>query len=614
LKIVIISRKMEKIVSHLLCPSCGHLLLDPVMDVEGGPIYNRSCFIKILKTRAETGKGQCIDHNDWPNTTSAFFSPVLTIRNLVFDMIQNTDFLTEKAKKIPVNLIIESKIPSSMLKYFTIPDNFNQLVINYNSQKIYNALKSKVYTEEFLLNSFTEDLIRGIDFTYIDIRTKNSILITACRAPYPEIALTIIKYITNNFAQDVVLRMLNHVNHNFDTALTVSARRGLSDVVSALVKVNGVDINHVNRFGRSALFYMAGNSMEENLLCSSHLTHLSPSATSCEKVTLSLLDDYPVNYNQCDIIGTSVLMNACKNVSLNIVRKLLEKKDINVNHQNDEKNTALMYLCHMDAQTIDNLLFDSLNKCSKGHCNVVKECKRLAEDVASLVLDVLKIQHIDIDCTNDHGYDALAYAVRTSDDVSIKLIDMGAPVDRVYSGGNTVLLTACNEGNIKVVAKLLSLSKDVLINHRDEEGFDALIELCAVVARNREQITQYKLFLENKTDRKTEETLREYIVSLTKSHDDAMNTIIMLVNHPDFVVNEESLEEIKLQFEPDSTFNSGSGSSDSVEVESVSGVDSSASTTTDASLEIYLKSELEMDYDRIMEVVRSKQKTQTRSD
>ena len=159
---------------------------------------------------------------------------------------------------------------------------------------------------------------------------------------------------------------VNQQNQEGDTALMIAVGREYENVVNRLLKDKDIDVNQQNQNGDTALILAVPVQTEPQ-------SHGDEYRAQKEKQTLSiinqLLEVKDIDVNVQDQDGNTALMVAAEDGQLNVVEMLLEEKGINVNLQNQDGNTALLLAAENgQLNVVKMLLAAEKNKKCKTKC------------------------------------------------------------------------------------------------------------------------------------------------------------------------------------------------------------------------------------------------------
>ena len=215
---------------------------------------------------------------------------------------------------------------------------------------------------------------------------------------------------------------------NGDTLLINSCLEGREDFVRVLLE-KGADINLLNKFGGTALMGACEFGYEE--------------------IVKTLLECKDVDPNLKNMQGTTALMLASGYGHEKVVKVLLERKDVDPNRKNMNGSTALHFVCQYEYKEV------------YGHAEVVKL--------------LLKRDDLDPNSRRNDGFTALMLACQNGHEEVVKLLlerkDIDASIQ--YKNGAIALMSACLIGHDGIVRCLLKYGVLLdLINVDDDTALD----------------------------------------------------------------------------------------------------------------------------------------------
>ncbi len=219
-----------------------------------------------------------------------------------------------------------------------------------------------------------------------------------------------------------------------NTVLMYAIMSGQLRIVQELLAVPGIDVNAANASGTTALM----RALDE-----------IPININIVQAILAVPD---VNINAQNNLGYTALMDAVRLDKIDLVRMVLAKEGIDVNAKSDGEYTALMW-----AADRQNIL---------------------------VVNELLAVPGIEIDAKNELGLSALMMR-RTSIEIRKRLIEAGANINLQDNNGNTLLITASEKNQPKIVELLVNASAN--LNIQNHSGQTALMHACR--AGNREIVS-----------------------------------------------------------------------------------------------------------------------------
>ena len=246
------------------------------------------------------------------------------------------------------------------------------------------------------------------------------------------------------------------------TALSLAASCNYIDVMECLIK-NGADVNQQN-----------GGDLG--------YTPIEEAAREGNVDAIALLLQHGAEIDKGNTINSNALIGACIGAHADAVNMLLEKGS-NINHADDNGQTALHYLCRYAkqwgsftiTQTVDGVTTELENP-------------RFLQHTA--IFNILIDKGADVTLETNYGYTPLHLCAESGADTFIApIVAKGGNVNFQNSKGFTPLHAAAERSNVAACAELLNFGADV--NIVDGDGFTAI--LAAVSALNAEMV---RLFVE----------------------------------------------------------------------------------------------------------------------
>lgn len=185
-----------------------------------------------------------------------------------------------------------------------------------------------------------------------------------------------------------------------------------------------------------------------------------------------LIEENNIDVNSTDESGKTLLMKACCNTNLDLVKYLVENKaDITIK---DKQNyNALMYAVEKSSLDIVRYLFEDSDTINT---------EQLAKDQVSLLSLAIKnndfrilrylveSQNFDITLSNDKGQNLALLAAGYGKMDTVKyLADKNANVSAKDNNGNNILMYAAASGNLSLVKYIVN-SAMVDINEKNNSG------------------------------------------------------------------------------------------------------------------------------------------------
>ena len=199
------------------------------------------------------------------------------------------------------------------------------------------------------------------------------------------------------------------------------------------------------------------------------------------ETTKYLIEESNLDINSADEKGTTILMKACCNTNLDLVKYLIENKaDITIIDKNNYN--ALMYAIEKSSLDIVRYLFEDASTID------IKQLTTNQIGLLSLAVKnndfrilryLVESQNFDMDLSNEKGQTlALLAAGYGKMDVVKYLVDKNANIGAKDNNGNNILMYAAASGNLSLVKYLVN-SATVDINEKnnsDKTAKDIAIE------------------------------------------------------------------------------------------------------------------------------------------
>lgn len=171
------------------------------------------------------------------------------------------------------------------------------------------------------------------------------------------------------------------------------------------------------------------------------------------------------------------LFSASKDGDVQMIQDLLENVKIDINHRDDEGQTALYTACEEGKTEIVKMLLDS--NADPNICTKEQQCTPLtiaAKNGHVKVISQLLEKNAEIDYKDYDGWTALFWACwKEKDEVVAILLDANAdPNICRITKNRSPLIEAAERGYPTIVEKLLA-AKNIDVNHRDNDGDTALM-------------------------------------------------------------------------------------------------------------------------------------------
>ncbi len=230
-----------------------------------------------------------------------------------------------------------------------------------------------------------------------------------------------------------------------DNALIRAVYSGQGSAANILIE-NGIDVNHRNRSGQSALHVAADLGLYD--------------------VVKALIKAGAI-INSRDNNGNSPIIYASVSPNAKVV-DLLNKNGANVNDTNTLGETPLLIAATLgNTETIKTLISNGakLNTVdTNSDTPLIKAVEQGNKESVELLLDL----GVDPNISNNNGYTPLHVAMNTNNlEIMELLLENGANIDIKNNDGNTPLMIATIKGNYDLVDFLLNYSPDLNITNRD---------------------------------------------------------------------------------------------------------------------------------------------------
>ncbi|XP_065910855.1 uncharacterized protein [Dysidea avara] len=244
-----------------------------------------------------------------------------------------------------------------------------------------------------------------------------------------------------------------------NTMLMCAARGGCTEVASDLLNTGSIDINAVNKYGRSALNIAIRDENEE--LAGALIT-----AGTDIKIT--------------DNDGNTMLMCAARGGCTEVASDLLNTGSIDINAVNKYGQSALsIALCWRNEELAGALITAGADiKMTSNDGDTMLMCAAHG-GCTGVASDLLNTGSIDINAVNKYGRSALNIAIRDgNEELAGALITAGTDIKITDNDGNTMLMCAARGGCTEVASDLLNTGS-IDINAVNKDGQSALsIVLC----------------------------------------------------------------------------------------------------------------------------------------
>ncbi len=256
-----------------------------------------------------------------------------------------------------------------------------------------------------------------------------------------------------------------------NTAIMYLIKNKKINVLNSLLKKDNIDLglNLTDNEGRTPLILAVMRSLNGFI----------------EKLLEKPSDEILLNHKS--LTGQNALYTACIYNNKIIINLLLDKEDIDVNCQKEDK-TIIHYLIKNKLENeiikvldkgyqLFNILLDTDNgKIPLFNAAIITNMKKLANKLFDEYFDKINIEYID-----ELNTTTLMWACNNNiPDLAIKLIKTGKiDLDKVDNEGSTALIYACQEDEnmLKVVLELLKY-ENINLNQQNSGGNTAFMLVC----------------------------------------------------------------------------------------------------------------------------------------
>ncbi len=280
------------------------------------------------------------------------------------------------------------------------------------------------------------------------------------------------------------------ITSGYTTPLMNAISEGHLEIVELFID-EGIDINAQIENGTAALFWAV---LDENVEIVELLLNVGanvnietarsiyswPTGTTPIDVALSYENIIIIQLllENSTLEGSSIILDnaffkAADSGNFEIVEMCLNR-GTDVNSQNDDEVTALMYAAYKGYIEITELLIDA-----GANVNIQDDKGWTAfmfavDENHTEIIELLINKDVDVNMQNYKGWTALMKAAdRGYTEIVKLLINVGADVNTQGSMGETALIAAANEGYLEITELLINAGKN--INFQDYYGFTALM-------------------------------------------------------------------------------------------------------------------------------------------
>lgn len=165
--------------------------------------------------------------------------------------------------------------------------------------------------------------------------------------------------------------------------------------------------------------------------------------------------------NKRDSFGNTPLHQCCYNGHGEVVMRMLQKPNIEIDATNDEGETPLCIAVKENNLYITELLLNAGADANKKDDDGQSLLHMAAKQRKLHMADALIRKGADVNCQNKYGETPLICAVRVQDgtkgsiDITKRLLENGADVNRTNMWGKTALFYAVTAENNRIVEVLL---------------------------------------------------------------------------------------------------------------------------------------------------------------
>ncbi|MBR3628117.1 MAG: ankyrin repeat domain-containing protein [Elusimicrobia bacterium] len=203
-----------------------------------------------------------------------------------------------------------------------------------------------------------------------------------------------------------------------------------------------------------------------------------------------LIEESNIDINSADENGTTLLMKACCNTNLDLVKYLVENKaDITKFDKNNYN--ALMYAVEKSTLDIVSYLFEesdtlSIEQIAKDHMGLLSLA--IKNNDFRILRYLVESQNFDITLSNEKGQTLALLAAGYGKLDSVKyLIDKAANITAKDNNGNNILMYAAASGNLALVKYIVNAS---IVDINEKNNDDKTAKDIAV-AHNQTEIAKF---------------------------------------------------------------------------------------------------------------------------
>ncbi len=258
-----------------------------------------------------------------------------------------------------------TKLVNYLIEHGTNKINTSHQTYMLNNNELSKSKSNISQITQFQENTLENAINNGDEKICIDIINKNNTNVEIITSNNDTILILALKNYMYNLSTLLIkkssVKFLKQVNNNNDTALFLSISNGYWDLVEEIINKKCYDVNNINKSNNCLLIYIINygdeelalkifndnkdiinvniiNNDNDNLLLLSVVNGMKKLATKIiEKINVEIINK-PNSFND------TVLLLAIHLEYWDIVAKLIEKKDINLNHINNNGDNSLLLL------------------------------------------------------------------------------------------------------------------------------------------------------------------------------------------------------------------------------------------------------------------------------
>jgi len=254
--------------------------------------------------------------------------------------------------------------------YASLNNNINEKKIENNifvvSNKINHISKPSISQNANFQESALENAVNnGDEKICIDMINKNNTNVETITRDNDTILILALKNYMYNLSTLLIKKgsasFLKHINNNKDTALFLCITNGYWDLVEDIINKKYYDVNNLNISNNCLLIYIINNGNEElalkvfnnnkdiinvNIINNDNDSLLLLAVVNgMKKLAIKIIEKINVEFiNKPNSFNDTVLLLAIHFEYWDIVANLIEKKNINLNHINNNGDNALLLI------------------------------------------------------------------------------------------------------------------------------------------------------------------------------------------------------------------------------------------------------------------------------